>query len=132
MSNRRWSLVIATTAFFAGVALLLLAARPSVHSTIEGHWTHFALVILPSLVLFAMAALQTSGRYRVVLLVLSCVGLLGAALLHPVCVPISEEERPAFESVRTLERRAAEGEPFCKLEGRCYQCKSYISRSLFF
>lgn len=132
MSHKRLSSVVATAAFLAGAALLLPALRPSVLWTIEAHWAHFARVILPSLALFAVAALLASGRYRGVLWVLSFIGLLGEALFHPVCVPISELERPTFESVRALEERAAEGEPFYKLESRWYQCKSCISRSLFY
>jgi hypothetical protein len=132
VSYQRRSSVVAAAAFLAGAGLLLLAVRPSVHSTIEAHWGHFTLTVLPSLALFGVAAVRASGGLRVALLVLSLIGVFGAGLLHPVCVPISEQERPTFESVRTLEQRAAEGEPFCRLEGRWYQCKSYISRSLFF
>jgi hypothetical protein len=55
-----------------------------------------------------------------------------AALKHPVCVLIPEADRPTFETVIPLEERAARGEPFCRIGGEWYQCKSFISREFFF
>lgn len=123
---------VSVAAFLAGAASLLLAARPSAQSTLDAHWGHFALAMLPSLALFAIAAGMVTGAFRIGVLMTLLIGLAITALLHPVCIPITEQQRPNFESVKTLQERAAGGEPFCKIDGRWYQCKSYLARMLFF
>jgi len=53
-------------------------------------------------------------------------------MAHPVCDLIPAESQKDFETVRSLEERAQQGEPFSRLEGRWYQCKSWLSRQFFF
>ena len=123
---------VAGLALAVGAGLLFLAIRPSPDATLGGHWRHFALSALPSLVLFGVAVrtARTGLRWGALAFALAAMGI--ASLIHPVCVPITSSELPAFESVRSLEERAAAGEPFCRLDGSWYQCKSYISRVWFF
>jgi hypothetical protein len=42
------------------------------------------------------------------------------------------EEEAGFETVLSLRIRAERGEPFCRIDGRWYQCKSSLSRQFFF
>ena len=78
------------------------------------------------------ASLLVDRRYRIAVSFASVLVLSLAALAHPVCVLIPEADRPAFETVIPLQERAARGEPFCRLEGEWYQCKSFIAREFFF
>jgi hypothetical protein len=61
--------------------------------------------------------------------VLLCLALSLVYLLWPVCVPLPDEA--SFETVRSLEERAAGGEPFAKKDGRWHQCKSRLARAFF-
>ena len=61
--------------------------------------------------------------------VLLCLALALAYVLWPVCVPLPDEA--SFETVRSLEERAASGEPFAKRGGRWHQCKSRLARAFF-
>lgn len=63
--------------------------------------------------------------------------VLGAWLawsLHPVCVPIPEEDLPSFRP--PIESRTETGlagqRYFQQREGRWYHCKAWIARALFF
>jgi hypothetical protein len=58
--------------------------------------------------------------------------LVSVWLAHPVCERIADEEVPLFETVVPLQQRAKGGEPFRNIKGHWYQCKSWISRQLFF
>jgi hypothetical protein len=60
------------------------------------------------------------------------VGVVYFALFFPVCEPIPRSELPVFESVSSLEERAASGEPFRKVNGRWNVCKSRLARAFFF
>jgi hypothetical protein len=60
-----------------------------------------------------------------------CVGVFVLWLLSPVCVLIPDAELPAFETVRSLQERAAQGEPFENKQGHWYQCKSRLARAFF-
>ena len=52
-------------------------------------------------------------------------------LFMPVCEPLGDEA--AFQTVRSLEERAASGEPFEKKKnGRWYLCKSRLARAFTF
>ncbi len=77
----------------------------------------------------------SSSRIRpttqIALGLLLCVGLLVLYVLSPVCVPIYDADEPSFETVRSLEERAARGEPFEQKEGKWYQCKSRLARAFF-
>jgi hypothetical protein len=63
--------------------------------------------------------------------VLALLALLFGSLLMPVCVPIPKSSVASFESVVSLEERAASGEGFKKKNGRWYQCKSRLARAFF-
>jgi hypothetical protein len=130
IANRQRS-AIADVALVVGAALLMIALRPSPEATIDGHWSRFVVAVLPSLVLFGIAVWTTRGASRAVVTALVLMAIVGAALFHPVCVPIRPSQVPSFEAVRSLRERAAAGEPFCQFDHRWYQCKSYIARTLF-
>jgi hypothetical protein len=114
------------------MAILFVAVRPSPALNLDRHWRVFGEFAALAALLLVGASLLVPSRYRIVTAVASMLILSLAALEHPVCVPIPENERPAFETVITLQERAARGEPFCKLGDRWYQCKSVISRAFFF
>jgi len=59
----------------------------------------------------------------------SCISLF---LAHPVCDEIPAAIQSNFETVKTLEERAQLGEPFARIGGKWYQCKSWIARQFFF
>lgn len=132
-SLRQWArTAVVLTLLVSALALLFLAVRPSSALGLDRHWQVFgkyaALAALP----LSGASLLVSRRYRVAVILASVLILALAALAHPVCVLIPEADRPAFETVIPLEQRAARGEPFCRLGGEWYQCKSFISRAFFF
>ena len=56
-------------------------------------------------------------------------------LLHPVCVLLSPEDVARAAEWQPLEQRTdrqLHGPVFQQRDGRWYQCKSWISRQLFF
>jgi hypothetical protein len=118
--------------FILAVALLFIAVRPSSALSLDRHWQVFGKYAALAALLLMGASLLVGRRYRIVVCVASVLMLSIAALKHPVCVLIPEADRPAFETVIPLEERAARGEPFCRIGGEWYQCKSFISREFFF
>ena len=129
----RWlRLALSVLAILAAFLLLFLALRPSPDATIDGHWRQFARAAVPALIVLAVTVVIAPRGLRILVLAVALVSSCGAALLHPVCDPIHDDEVPAFESVQSLEERAAHGEPFCELDGHWYQCKSFLARSFFF
>jgi hypothetical protein len=60
--------------------------------------------------------------------------LLVGLLFWPVCEPLGDAAaEAAFQTVRSLEERAARGEPFeKKSDGRWYVCKSRFVRAFTF
>ena len=131
--RRKPSLRIAALALFApAVAILFMAVRPSPALSLAHHWEVFGKYAALAALLLSGASLLVDGRHRIAASSASVVVLLLAALAHPVCVLIPEDDRPAFETVIPLQERAARGEPFCRFGGEWYQCKSFISRALFF
>jgi hypothetical protein len=99
---------------------------------LDRHWQVFGKYAALAALLLVGASLLVGRPYRMVVCVVSVLMLSLAALTHPVCVLIPEADRPAFETVIPLEKRAARGEPFRRIEGEWYQCKSFISREFFF
>ena len=77
-------------------------------------------------------------RRRAVLAGLTLLCLLATAawwLLHPVCVPLSDAEVREFARwapIETRTDRQLHGPVFQNRDGHWYQCKSWISRQLFF
>lgn len=122
----------AAISFVAAIAVLIIGLRPSPRFSLDSHWLHFGLCLLPAAALLVVSLILAGRRFRLLVLSASIILISVAALLHPVCVPIPESDRPSFEAVRTLQQRAADGEPFCNLDGQWYQCKSFLARSLFF
>lgn len=60
------------------------------------------------------------------------VGVVYFVVFFPVCKPIPRAQLPAFESVSSLEERAASGEPFRKVNGRWSVCMSPLARAFRF
>lgn len=118
--------------FITAVALLFIAVRPSAAFSLDRHWQVFGKYAALATPLLMGASLLVGRRYRIAVSLGSVLILSLVALVHPVCVLIPDADRPAFETVIPLQERAARGEPFCKLDGEWYQCKSFISRAFFF
>jgi hypothetical protein len=118
--------------FLLAVALLFAAVRPSPDLSLDRHWQVFGKSAALAALLLVAASLLVGRGYRIAVSSASVLILSLAALAHPVCVLIPEADRPTFETVISLQERAARGEPFCRFEGEWYQCKSFISRTFFF
>ena len=86
---------------------------------------------MPSIALLAPGVMRKWPGRRIVLVAASLM-YFAVYLLHPVCDEIPEAVKGNFETVRTLEERARQGEPFRRLDGRWYQCKSWLARQSFF
>jgi hypothetical protein len=119
-------------AFLAAVAILVVALQPTPVMSLDRHWARFASLAACAATFMGIGLLFVGGRFRLLAGIGSVLAIGWAALAHPVCVLIPEAERPSFESVMPLSVRAAQGEPFCQLQGQWYQCKSFISRAFFF
>jgi hypothetical protein len=69
-------------------------------------------------------------------LVLLCVlGMAAWWLIHPVCVPLSDQDLQEFARwapIQTRTERQLHGRVFQQRDGHWYQCKSWVSRQLFF
>jgi hypothetical protein len=78
----------------------------------------------------------TPLRWWVILLGSFVVGALAFAWsVHPVCVALSSDDVASFRQWLPLEQRRdrqLHGPVFQWRDGRWYQCKSWISRQLFF
>lgn len=76
-----------------------------------------------------------SMRHRWIIVVVLLAGLGLAWLGHPVCVPIPQDDLKSFEPV-PIEQRSDRDlflfRTFQKRNGQWCQCKSWISRALFF
>jgi hypothetical protein len=60
---------------------------------------------------------------------------VSAWLVHPICVPLTPADVESFNRWRPLEQRTdrqLHGRVFRQRAGQWYQCKSWISRQLFF
>ena len=125
-------LTVGVVTLTAAVVVLAAALRPSPLLSLSRHWQVFGLHACVSAALTTLAAYLVDRRFRPAAVASFAVLTALAALAHPVCVHIPESERPAFESVRSLPERAAQGESFCHLKGQWYLCKSYISTAFFF
>ena len=130
--RKRTLTAVGLALFISAVALLFAAVRPSPALSLDHHWQVFGKYAGLAALLLVGASLLMGTRYRIAVSAASVLVLSLAALAHPVCVLIPEADRPAFETVIPLQERAARGEPFCRLGGEWYQCKSFISRAFFF
>jgi hypothetical protein len=130
--NRSRSLTILNAVLLsAALVLALVPLRPSPQASVEDHGSWMLRWWIPSVTLFTFGVLGQRRRRRVVL-VLACLVYLVVFVEHPVCDLIPPERQKDFETVRSLEERARQGEPFSHLEGKWYQCKSWLARQLFF
>ena len=120
--------------FFAllGLVLIVLPLGSSTHSPPGQDAAHVVTFWIPGLLLIALGAAFHKALLRPRILVILVVALAGIWLMHPVCDPIADADVPRFETVIPLQQRARQGEPFRKLSGHWYQCKSWISRQFFF
>ena len=112
-------------------ALALGPLRASPQASVQHHYYWVLIWWVPSIALLALGIMRKLRSRWVVLL---AAGLIYVAvyLVHPVCDEIPPAIQSSFETVRTLEERASSGEPFRRLDGTWYQCKSWLSRQLFF
>jgi len=115
-----------------GMALALLALRPSPAASVSGHVTVLLFALVPAVVAVAIGLVLLGNGSRVALGTIAAVVLLCVAVFHPVSDRIPDESVPAFETVVSLEQRAAHGEPFRRMDGHWYQVKPWIARALFF
>jgi hypothetical protein len=115
-----------------GIVLLVFPLGSSTDSPPGRDAAHVITFWVPGLLLVALGTVLDRTLLRLRTGVILAVALAGIWLMHPVCDPIADADVPRFETVITLEQRARQGEPFRKLGGHWYQCKSWISRQLFF
>lgn len=115
-----------------GIVLLVLPLASSTHSSPGRDGAHVIAFWIPGLLLITLGTVLNRILLRLRTVVILTVALAGIWLMHPVCDRIADADVPRFETVITLEQRARQGEPFRKLEGHWYQCKSWISRQFFF
>jgi hypothetical protein len=119
----------------SSVAALFLASMPMIptpQATPDAHWLVLAQWWLPSLLLLTISFVTYPGRFRLALFIVSAVVFFAVLLAHPVCVLITKQEQPNFETTVSLRERAIRGEPFRELDSNWYQCKSFLARALFF
>ena len=75
---------------------------------------------------------QPSRKLVAIIIAVLMFGALLATLLVPICEPIPLDILPRFETQRTLEERAAAGEPFARRNGRWCVCRSGLARAFRF
>ncbi|HEV2115202.1 MAG TPA: hypothetical protein VGR48_04190 [Terriglobales bacterium] len=112
--------------------LIVLPLGSSTHSPPGQDAAHVISFWIPGLLLVALGVFLNRTLMRLRTAVVLAATLAAIWLMHPVCDPIADADVPRFETVIPLEQRAQQGEPFRKLEGHWYQCKSWISRQFFF
>lgn len=130
--NRTVKTLLGFGALLGAVAILVAALRPTPLMNLEVHWMVFGVFAACAAILMVAGSWLVGRPFRLVTGICSGLVVGVATLAHPICVLIPDPERPSFETVVPLSVRAARGEPFCKLHGQWYQCKSFISRALFF
>jgi 8-oxo-dGTP diphosphatase len=114
-----------------GLLVALGPLRPTSAASVAHHGRVVFLWWMPAVVLLALgiAGMKRGRRW---LLGLAAFWLAAVFLMHPVCDAIPPEEVGSFETVVSLQKRADQGEPFCRIGGCWYQCKSWLARQFFF
>lgn len=130
--HSRWVTAAAILLVLVGTVLIVLPLGSNTDSPPGRDAAHVIASWAPGLLLIAIGSVLYRALLRPRTAVILAVALTGIWLMHPVCDPIDDADVPRFETVITLEQRARQGEPFRKLEGHWYQCKSWISRQFFF
>ena len=115
----------------SGLAIAMLAMRPSPAASVSRHVTVLLLLLAPAAVAMTIGVVLI-GKGRAVLATIAAVVFLGVAVFHPVSDRIPDEDVPKFETVASLDERASQGEPFRRMDGHWYQVKPWIARALFF
>ena len=105
--------------------------RPSPAASVAGHIGVVALWLVPA-GLSVVAGAVLLGRARVLVGVVAAAVFGWVVVLHPVSDLIPDSEVPKFETVVSLQERAARGEPFRRMDGHWYQVKPWVSRVLYF
>lgn len=120
----RWVTAAAILLVLVGTVLIVLPLGSNTDSPPGRDAAHVMTFWVPGLLLIAIASVLYRGLLRPRTAVVLALALTGVWLMHPVCDPIVDADLPRFETVITLEQRARQGEPFRKLDGHWYQCKS--------
>ena len=115
----------------AGLAIALLAMRPSPAASVSGHTGIVLLALIPAALAVTISKVLL-GRAGTILALIAVPVFAGVVLFHPVSDPIPDQDVPTFETVHTLQERAAHGEPFRYMQGHWYQVKPWVARLLFF
>jgi hypothetical protein len=114
-----------------GLIIATLAMRPSPAASVSGHARLLLLTLVPAAVAVTIGKVLI-GRAGTILAMVAALLFVWVVLFHPVSDRIPDENVPAFETVSTLQERAAQGEPFRRMQGHWYQVKPWIARQLFF
>jgi hypothetical protein len=114
-----------------GLVIAALAMRPSPAASVSGHATLLMLKLIPAILGVTVARILL-GRAGTVLVIVAAFVFAGVVLFHPVSDRIPDQDVATFETVYTLQERAAQGEPFRQMQGHWYQVKPWIARLLFF
>ena len=114
-----------------GLVIATLAMRPSPAASVSEHAKLLLLILVPAILAVAVARILL-GRGGTVLVIVAAFVFAGVVLFHPVSDQITDEDVAKFETVYTLQERAAQGEPFRHMQGHWYQVKPWIARLLFF
>jgi hypothetical protein len=113
----------------AALVLAVMPLRASADASVANHgWAFLRWWLVSAAFLLTAVAIQR----RMAAVILAFVVYSAVWLAHPVCDPISVAQVPQLETVLSLEEPAQRGEPFRKLNGGWYQCKSWLARQLFF
>lgn len=111
--------------------LALVPLRASSEASVQDHNFWLLKWWLPSIVPLSIVIMRKwPGRGPV--LIMAVMLYFVVFLARPVCDEIPLSSQSNFETIQTLEERARHGEPFRRLDGRWYQCKSWLSRQFFF
>jgi hypothetical protein len=120
--------------WISGVSGLMVASsmmRPSPAASVSGHARVLLVTLVPAAVSVAFAKVLL-GRAGTILATMAALLFVWIVLFHPVSDRIPDEDVATFETVHTLQERAAQGEPFRQMQGHWYQVKPWIARLLFF
>jgi hypothetical protein len=114
-----------------GLVIAMLGMRRSPAASVGGHVTVLLMALVPAAVAVTLGVLLL-GRGRAILATIAAIVFLSVAVFHPVSDRIPDDAVTKFETVASLEERAARGEPFRRMDGHWYQVKPWIARALFF
>jgi hypothetical protein len=114
-----------------GLVIASLAMRPSPAASVSGHASRVLLILVPAILAVTVARILL-GRAGTGLVIVAAFVFAGVVLFHPVSDRIADEDVAKFETVYSLQERAAQGEPFRQMQGHWYQVKPWIARLLFF